>query len=202
MKRVVWIGLAAGVLAFAPASSQAYTIAFNFATQQGVVVDGAIRTANVANTNPANSYTVESIAGTVTIPSMPETETITGLVPDPNQPMPNNDGLWIYDNLVYGLSPFVDNPGVLFDARDPSGHIYDYNIYTIGAGPKVTWYLSSNNPHLDYNPGQMVVSGDAELISGRAALAPEPSTWAMMGLGFAGLALAGLWGRRGQRALA
>ena len=82
--------------------------------------------------------------------------------------------------------------GILFSAGG-----YDYNLYSYGT----TTYLSSNNPAGVYIPGQTVSFGEP-VHADFATSAPEPSTWALMLLGFAGLAAAGWRKSRGAGALA
>jgi PEP-CTERM motif len=114
-------------------------------------------------------YDVLSISGAV---SGPVGGTIT-LVGNPSQPAAFDNGTWIYDNVFYpGGAPLVDNPGIFFMAGG-----YDYNLYS--ASP-TSYYFSTNNPQGAYNPGELVTSITDPSV-------PEPSTWAMMLLGLAGL---------------
>jgi hypothetical protein len=67
----------------------------------------------------------------------------------------------------------VDNDGIMFSF----GAANFGNVYTVGN----TYYLSVDSPSGGYyNPGEIFLSGGVSAI-------PEPSTWAMMILGFGGL---------------
>jgi hypothetical protein len=126
--------------------------------------------------NAVGGYDILSITGTVTGLGG---AAIVGLIPNPNQPFPFNNGTWIYDNVGFPAMPHLDNPGVLFTAG-----LYTYNIYTVSVDNAFTYYLSSNNPDGIYNPGQPgTLFADNNPVTG----VPELSTWAMMLLGFAGL---------------
>jgi hypothetical protein len=142
-------------------------------------------------------------------------EAITGLVPDnyaphfaPDQTIPYSfsyyasNPLVSYDNLFYtdGESPqtctfpppgnyggFFDNYGVMFTLAN--GDVVDLysngDIQAVG-NPPVT-------PGLNFY-GVVVVSGGVPSYASAGGLllsVPEPSTWAMMVLGFAGLGFAG-----------
>jgi PEP-CTERM motif len=56
----------------------------------------------------------------------------------------------------------------------------------------LTAYLSTDDPNGEYNPGQRILTGGI----------PEPSTWAMMALGFAGPGFAGYRASRKSAAFA
>ncbi len=91
---------------------------------------------------------------------------------------------WSYNNKFFASSPHVDNGGILFNAGG-----WDYNFYTVGA----QYYLSTYNPNGSlYNPGD---TGGVVV-----AAVPEPGTWAMMILGFAGVGFVA-YRRRGAGAL-
>jgi hypothetical protein len=169
-----WALIAA--VGFAPAGAHATTYKFDFSTTDSVfAVTGAITTANTLDA--VGGYDVLSFSGTITGPG----GGTIALVPNPSQPFPKSIGTFLYDNVFFsGAAPNVDNAGILFHAAG-----YDYNLYSTGPA---TYYLSSNNPAGVYDPGEAVrFGGDLGRI---ATGAPEPSTWALMLLGFAGLCLA------------
>jgi hypothetical protein len=130
---------------------------------------GQITTSALPDSLP-DGYDIVGITGFVNDPWA-----IDSLVINPNQPNSTNNGLYIYDNVLFPqLVPNLDNSGVLFTAG-PSA--YEFNIYTVGS----TYFLSTNDPQANiYNPGEI----------GTFTLAvPELSTWAMFLIGFLGLGL-------------
>jgi PEP-CTERM motif len=176
MRKVLrWTLIATAALI--PFGANAATYSFDFSTTDSVfTVTGTITTADAVDA--IGGYDVLSISGTI---SGPSGGTIA-LVPNPSQPYPEYGALYLYDNVYFPAGPtHVDANGILFSAGG-----YDYNLYSYGT----TTQLSSNNPASIFLPGQTVSFGDP----GRAdfaAGAPEPSTWALMLLGFTGLAVAG-----------
>ena len=169
MKRVKWALIVA--LGLVPVGANANVYEFNFSTADSVfTVTGLVTTADALDA--IGGYDVLSITGTVTGPG----GGAIALVVNPSQPDAYDNGLWIYDNIYFpGAAPLVDNPGIFFTAGG-----YDYNLYSTGP---ITYYLSSNNPNGDYNPGELVTSITDPVV-------PELSTWAMMLLGLAGLGFA------------
>ena len=168
---------AAVALAMTPIASHAHVIDFGLTTAgppAPITVVGKLTTSDTPNS--LGGFDVLSISGTVTDAS--GSEPISFLVPNPDPPTtatfssPASGDAWTYDNVIYPTFPIVDNPGILFSA---SG--YYFNVYTVGVTP----YLSSDDPNGEYNPGQRILTGGV----------PEPSTWAMMALGFAALGFAG-----------
>jgi hypothetical protein len=125
---------------------------------------------------------VTAINGWVSVSGQPN-DMITTILADPSFPSPANNGPFIYDNIFYGGNPVLDNDGILFaTAGDPGG---SWNLW--GNGPD-NYSLYESVPNVGYAieaTGTFAVStSDAPNF---AAAAPEPSTWAMMLTGFAGL---------------
>jgi hypothetical protein len=90
---------------------------------------------------------------------------------------PSSGNAWNYDNVIFPSNPgqLVDNSGVLFSFGTSPSNVG--NFYTANG----LYYFSVDRPQTLYNPGDQI------LIGGITAAVPEPSTWAMMILGFAGL---------------
>jgi hypothetical protein len=154
--------------------------------------------------DPANALAVTGATGTFSDVALGFTNVaITGILAtnpqnhfDPDETIPYSFGWYpapgvaSYDNLFYaggnapitciGLAPggFFDDYGVLFTLDN--GALVD--VYSIGAG---------NGPGL-YG-AIVLVDGvvDRTSAGGLTLAVPEPSTWAMMVLGFAGLGFAG-----------
>jgi PEP-CTERM motif len=88
------------------------------------------------------------------------------------------DGLFYYNNVFYpGSDPAFDNSGVLFTSiGNASGY---WNLFSYGPGNYTLWESKGGGWAYEGGQGTLTLS------------APEPSTWAMMLLGLAGLTLAG-----------
>jgi PEP-CTERM motif len=168
MRKSLIIIIASALLCVSTANATVYH--FSFETTDGVfTVSGNATTANTLDS--AGGYDVFALTGTVSGPGGGSISLIANHAP----PAAFNNGSWIYDNVLFPhAAPFVDNPGLLFSAGGSA-----FNWYSVGSQT----YLSSNASAGAYNPG--------ELIGSVSLNTPEPSTWAMMLIGFAGLGLAG-----------
>jgi PEP-CTERM motif-containing protein len=129
---------------------------------------------------------VTAINGWVSISGQPN-DMITTILADPSFPGASSNGPFTYDNIFYGGNPVFDNDGILFaTAGNPGG---SWNLW--GNGPD-NYSLYESVPNVGYAieaTGTFGVS--ASDAPNFAAAAPEPSTWALMLTGFAGLAYAG-----------
>jgi hypothetical protein len=178
-KAVKWAMVAA--VGFVPVGASAATYDFDLSTTDPVfTVTGAI---TIADTLDAiGGYDVLSISGTIFGPGFGPTGGTIAMEPNPSQPYPSSTVFFGYDNVYFPSAPTsVDGNGILFSAGG-----YDYNLYSDGA----TYYLSTDNPAGVYDPGEPVMFSDPVVRADSATTAPEPSTWALMLLGFAGLGLA------------
>lgn len=175
MKSAVKWALVAAV-GLVPVGANAATYSFDFSTLDSVfTATGAITIADTLDA--VGGYDVLSITGTM---SGPGGGTIA-LIPDPSQPFPGDTAIFQYDNVYFPSAPaHVDENGILFSAGE-----YNYNLFSIGP----TYYLSSDNPAAAYNPGEPLTFSDP-VQTDTLTSAPEPSTWALMLLGFAGLCIA------------
>jgi hypothetical protein len=107
-------------------------------------------------------------------------QTIGSVTSNPNFPAPaySPDGSFIYNNLYHPSGMAFDIDGALFTtAQNPNGY---WNLWGNSPGDYSLWESAS-----PYNyPIQE--SGTLGIVA-----VPELSTWAMLGLGFAGLGVAG-----------
>lgn len=182
MRKAVKWALLAAVAGLVPLGAHAATYSFDFSTTDSVfTVAGWITTADTLDS--AGGYDVLSLSGTISGPG----GGAIALVSNPSQPFPDYGPTFIYDNVYFpGPGPQFDNAGILFSAG-----AYQYNLFALGP---TTYYLSSDNPVGSLSLGQPVTFGDQTVD---ALSAPEPSTWVLMLLGFAGLCLAA--GRKARR---
>jgi hypothetical protein len=135
--------------------------------------------------NSANDQ-VTSISGSVSVSGQP-IDTITTILADPSFPSPYDNGAFIYDNTYYAGNPVFDVDGVLFaTAGNPGG---SWNLWGNSADNYSLYEYVPNVGYAVAVTGTFTVS--APEASFFAASAPEPSMWAMLSLGFAGLGFAG-----------
>ena len=107
-------------------------------------------------------------------------QTISSVTPNPNfsGAAYSPDGSFIYNNLYHPSGLSFDIDGLLFaTAQNPGGY---WNLWGNSPGDYSLWESASSYNYPIEESGTLSV-----------AAVPELSTWAMLGLGFAGLGLAG-----------
>ena len=115
-------------------------------------------------------------------------QTISGLAANPDFPGASysSDGSFIFDNVYSSPGNAFDYDGLLFvTAENPGGY---WNLWSTGPGAYSLYESAGSYNYPIQESGTLSVAG-----------APEPSTWAMLGVGFASL---GLFGRRRTARLA
>jgi PEP-CTERM motif-containing protein len=180
MTKLVLIGMVlGGTMAMAAPAAQATVYDYNFETNDDGPVASMIGTFTTAG--PATPYAeITGMTGTL----YNSLDTVTGVLPNPTWPAftGNPGGEFFYTNTLYSTQPYLDNYGLGFTTADtPTG---DWNLYGAGGSPTVYGLFSTSTSVDEF--GTLTVTE-----------VPEPSTWAMMALGFAGLSLAA--GRRTRR---
>ena len=102
---------------------------------------------------------------------------VTGTTAGGTATISHDDGASVYNGTPGSMTaPLYNSPAETSEITSPS--------FTIKSGPYYIDYIEGNG-----SPADLVFSTTTSAI-------PEPSTWAMMLLGFAGLAYAGLRGRK------
>ena len=107
-------------------------------------------------------------------------QTIGSVTPNPNfsGPAYSPDGSFIYNNLYHPSGLSFDIDGLLFaTVQNPGGY---WNLWGNSPGNFLLWESAGPSNYPIEESGTLSV-----------AAVPELSTWAMLGLGFAGLGVAG-----------
>jgi PEP-CTERM motif len=174
--------------AFGVTSAKATTFLFDF-TQSGTPSNGCCGPFDVSATLQANAiggnYDITGITGTVT--QNGTSFAITGLAPPPNDP----GGYFGFDNVILanaGSAPYsLDSGGLGFYAAgvpnfySPSDPTTTFNVWGNGGTSGTLGTTASYDVNTPFNGTYSILT-----VSGVSAV-PEPSTWAMMILGFAGV---------------
>ena len=151
---------------------------YNFTFQSS---DAELNATGEFTVNAADDVT--SVSGAI---SGLTNQTISGVTANPSFPTPSysSDGSFIYNNVYYptGTTSFDVNGLLLVTDQNPGGY---WNL----------WGTSPGNYSLYESAGSYNYPIE-EIGSLSVAAAPEPSTWAMLALGFAALSFVG---RRRQR---
>ena len=161
-------GFSIAALVVTAAPAQAATEVFNFADNvDGIFAFGTLTTSDTPNT--IGTFDITDITGTVidARTAAPTVDQISGMIPNFSDPTPTDAFGFIYDNVM----PLNIN-GVLFEGA--SADIY--NLWSTGG-----------------TTGELYTYGDGGLPAFDAkgtlsvGVVPEPATWAIMLMGFAGL---------------
>ncbi|MGA2487280.1 MAG: PEP-CTERM sorting domain-containing protein [Roseiarcus sp.] len=162
--------VAGTMLLFAPAGAEATVYNYDFTSTDGLL-----------NAEGAFTVTGDEITGVTGALSGLVTQTINAIAPStaPYGYSTSPDGAFYYDNVLsVATNPFLDIGGVLFTTtQNPGGY---WNLWGNSSG---NYSLFESAPGLGYpiqEIGNLTVSAVA-----------EPSTWAMMLLGFGGLGFVG-----------
>jgi PEP-CTERM motif len=155
-------------------ASSAATYNFNFQSTDAKLTATGEFTVNSANEVTGVSGAVAGLTN----------QTISGVTANPSFPSSSYspDGLFIFDNLYSPTGMAFDYSGLLFTTVDnPGGY---WNLWASSPGT-YSLYESAGGSYPIAESGTLSV-----------AAAPEPSTWAMLALGFVALTFVG---RRRQR---
>jgi hypothetical protein len=182
------LGIAMAAAAWGVTTAEAATFLLTF-TQSGTPSNGCCGPFDVSATLQATAnggnYDVTGIAGSVTQNGTPFV--ITGLLAPPNDP----GGFFGFDNIIFansGFAPFtLDSGGIGFVAAgifdfylsDPAA---TFNVWGNGGTSATLGTTASYDVNTPFNGIYSITA-----IPSAASGVPEPSTWTMMILGFAGV---------------
>jgi PEP-CTERM motif len=165
-------------MTFAVTAANAAVYKFTFQSSDAELTATGEFTVNAANEVTGVSGTISGLTN----------QTISGVTANPSFPSASYspDGSFIYDNVFYPTGNAFDVDGLLFVTAENSGGYWNL------------WGTSPGNYSLYESAGSYNYSiQESGTLS--VAAAPEPSTWAMLAVGFASL---GLFGRRRTARLA
>jgi hypothetical protein len=169
MRRLCLVGFALALGQLACASTAAAKVYdWTFTNASNVVEGHGTLTATTAD---GGGFDVTALSGFVNDPTVGVDGPVTSFTAGSG-----NDGVFVWDNVVYTLAPFVDNLGIVVDAGGQEINIYNATggccsvVYPGGFPLGETLAGSSNNTGGDHGTFSLVAI-------------PEPATWAMMLLG-------------------
>ena len=167
-KMLLAVAVAAAVLA--PAAANASVYKFTFESFDSELMAGGQITVNTDGEVTGVSGVISGLAD----------QTISAVTPNPNfsGAAYSPDGSFIYNNLYHASGMAFDIDGLLLaTAQNPGGY---WNLWGTSPGSYSLWEsVGSYNYPIEE-------SGNLSMTA-----VPEPSTWAMMLIGFAGLGYAG-----------
>ncbi len=164
-------------LSVAPAKADLYSFEFDGG---GYSVTGSLQV-DTSVTNALGGYGITGITGDILGPG--PSGSIDGLLGGQPAVASNSPSRkFLYDNTFVLGAPALSNNGILFSALGAEWNIFstsasDFSLYgTVGGG---------YNPVVDH--GTFTVTSANSFAAAVVTDVPEPSTWAMMILGFTGV---------------
>jgi len=162
------MGAALAVIVMSASAANAATYIINFSGTGGTTAEFDLTTADTVNA--VGGYDVLAITG-----GNVNGDAITGLLNNPSQPFPTNNGTWIYDNVLYpASSPFVDYysiVGTLASGGTTNLFVNSPDDYELMVAPPGGGYSLDSHGVALLGAGSPIGQGGA---------VPEPATWAMM----------------------
>jgi len=182
------LGAASAAMLLGASSANAATYIVNFSGTGGTTAQFDVTTADTLNA--VNGYDVLALSGNV------NGDAVTGLLVNPNQPGVTNNGVWLYDNVLFpAADPFIDLysfVGVLASGGTTNLFVNSPADYELMVSPPGGGYS------LDSHGVATLVAGGLQGAANLEGAVPEPATWAIMMTGLFGMGLALRSRRRSQ----
>jgi len=176
--KVLIAALAAAAIGAPGAHAATYIIDFTGADGSQAAFD--VTTADTMNA--VGGYDVLALTG-----GYVNGDAITGLLNNPNQPGVSNNGVWLYDNVLFpGAAPFIDNysiVGTLASGGTTNLFVNGLSDYELMVSPAGGGYS------LDSHGAATLLGGVPGPVSAGGAV-PEPAVWAMFMAGLFGVGAA------------
>jgi PEP-CTERM motif len=184
MRKVIFTTIAtlATAVLFTTTTANAATYDFTFQSNDAELMATGQFTVNAASEVTGVSGAVSGLTN----------QTISGVAANPSFPGSSYspDGSFIFDNLYASTGNAFDYSGLLFvTAGNPGGY---WNLWSTAPGDYSLYESAGSYNYPIQEVGTLSV----------AAATPEPSTWAMLALGFAALCFVGRRQRTPRLALA
>ncbi len=167
---VTTIAALATAMLFTVTTANAATYKFTFQSNDAELTATGEFTVNAASEVTGVSGVISGLTN----------QTISGVAANPGFPSPSYspDGSFIFNNVYYPTGMAFDVNGLLFvTAENPGGY---WNLWGTSPGNYSLYESAGSYNYPIQESGTLSV-----------AAAPEPSTWAMLALGFAALGLVG-----------
>lgn len=188
MKRVLGFGFAMLTFGAATAHATTFQLSFSSAADQsalgGAGITGFSGSATLTGTKLlSGGYNITAATGTTIIDPNFANQAYT-YIPNPSPPFVSvsPDGFTNYDGLVLNGTPSLTQYGLLWTGNVNGA---DENIFYIGGGLYAIQDVWDQNSLNGPSSSESVIN-----LSITQSAVPEPATWALMGLGFAGLGFA------------
>jgi len=176
-------------------------------TLNGVAVNGSIQLSTGTPANPGQDLIDTSSLSIVNTAGATRVVTVAVSDTDFSAPVKSfhltGSGTWVNAGGSTLLMQWWDDPANAQgakDAFDAPGNLLG-SFFVLGSDPLLSFHTDQTGSVSDSDPFSMTIWAQGTLTSGAALLSrgqgevklaiPEPSTWAMMALGFVGLGFAG-----------
>jgi hypothetical protein len=107
------------------------------------------------------------------------------LVPNPNEPDQNADGLYIFDNELFTSGGAFDALGIAVTTA-LGAYNFGYDVEDFRGDPAYPYYgiFADGSTHISPRTGLPIPNYHISVGTASVAAVPEPASWAMMLVGF------------------